>query len=353
MSTSRTRITAIAVAALAAGCGGGGGGDSGGGGYAGPPPPAYVLISAANQDTVARASFASVAPFLNVPVVPVASGAAVRSGLAPLALRALGTPGIKSPPPPAGTARALAQLQATYACQVSGSWTVVWDDRDNNGTMSAGDSVSMSFSKCNDGGGSVVDGGLGMSIASYLATPTTEDITGSMTFQALTTVDASGTYWMNGGVAFQLAAKTDPGGDELFGSYTVTTSSLSVGQQSAIGGLSDTFTYRAGYTASDRDYSSKVVGVPSWEVITASGSFGTQTLGGDLSLATAVPFKSVFTYPTGDIFPTEGAMTATGLNNTRLGVSATTTVQARMDLCDDGDGVWEASKTVSWDWVMR
>jgi hypothetical protein len=157
---------------------------------------------------------------------------------------------------------------------------------------------------------------------------------------------------MNGTVAFQLGAKTDPNGDELFGSYTVAVGGMTVGTQSAVGGLSDTFTYRAGYTASDRDFSSRVAGVPSWEVITASGTFGAQSLNGDLALATPTPFKAVFTDSTGDIFPTEGVMTATGLNNTRVGLSATATVQVRMDMCDDGDGVWEASKMVDWDWLM-
>jgi hypothetical protein len=213
--------------------------------------------------------------------------------------------------------------------------------------------MSMSFSKCDDGVGPVIDGGLGMTITSYVATPTTEDTTGSMTFQSLTTVDSMGTYSMNGGVAFQLSATTSARGDELFGSYTVASSGLTVGRQSASGGLSDTFTYRAGYAASDPDFSSKVAGVPSWEVISASGSFGTQTLGGDLSLATAVPFKSVFTDPTGDIFPTEGQLTSTGRNNTKLGLSATATTLVRMDMCDDGDNTWEASKMVNWEWLLQ
>lgn len=352
MSTSRTRITAIAVAVLAAGCGGGGDSGGGGGDYVGPPPATYVLITAANQDIVARASLASIVPFLNVPIMSTASASAARGGLAPLAMRALDASSTRSAAPSAGMARTLSQLQATYPCRVSGTWTLAWDDRDNNGAMSAGDSIWTTYSKCDDGYGSVVDGGMNMSIASYMATATTEDFTGAMAFQALTTVDATGTYWMNGGVAFQISAKMDANGDELFGSYTVTTSGLSVGTQSTVGGLSDTFTYRAGYTASDRDFSSRVAGVASWEVITASGSFGTQTLGGDLVLATPTPFKGVFTDATGDIFPVEGVMTATGLNSTRVGLSATGTVQVRMDLCDDGDGAWEASKMVDWDWLM-
>ncbi len=60
MWTSRSPFAAAAVAALVAACGGGG--DDGAVNPQPPPAPTYVKISAANQDTVARASFTSVMP---------------------------------------------------------------------------------------------------------------------------------------------------------------------------------------------------------------------------------------------------------------------------------------------------
>lgn len=350
MSTSRTRITAIAVAVLSAACGGGG---DGGGSAPAPQPPTYVVISSANQDTVARASLASIMPFLNVPSTGTAtSDATLRSGVTRLALRSLDAAS-KPTPTAAGMARVLAQYRATYPCEVAGTWTASWDDKDNNGALSAGDSMSMTFAKCDDGLGGVVDGGMAIAFATYSETPTTEDMTGTMAFQAMTTVDSTGSFSMNGEVGFHMNQTITSTGLDVLGSFTVGSGGLTASKQGVAGGLSDTFVYRAGYSVSDRDFSSRVPGVSSWEVISVSGSFGTQSLGGDLSLATTVPFKSVFTNPAGDIFPTEGQMTATGHLNTKLGVSATASTQARMDLCDDGDNTWEASKMVTWDWLLQ
>jgi len=192
MSTSRTRITAMTVAVLSAACGGGG--DGGSSAPPAPQPPTYVLISSANQDTVARASLASVMPFLNVPATPAAaSDVKATGGLTQLALRSVRS-ATRPTPTPAGMARALAQYQATYPCQVAGTWTAAWDDKDNNGTLSAGDSMSMTFNRCDDGIGPVISGGLGMTLATYSETPTSEEMTGTMTFQAMTTSSSSGSF---------------------------------------------------------------------------------------------------------------------------------------------------------------
>ncbi len=353
MRTYRTSFTAIAVAILAVACGGGG---DGGGGDVTPPPPTSVLISAANQDTVSRASLASIMPFLNVPVAagaPQASAPAPRGGLTQLALRSVKSSVVQTAPTPAGMARALAQSQVTVDCAISGSWTAVLDDRDNNATISAGDSMSVTFYQCVDDPGSVINGGLAMVIGGYSQTPAAEDMSGSMTFQSLTMTDTAGSFSMNGGVAFRIIETQTADGSDMLGSYTVASGGLTVSKQGGSDGFSDTFSYRAGYAVSDRDFTSKVPGAASWEVISANGTFGSATLGGDLSLTTMTPFRSVFTDPTGDIFPTEGQLFAIGRGNTKLGLTATETVYVRMDMCDDGDGVWEASKMVTWDWMFQ
>jgi hypothetical protein len=190
-------------------------------------------------------------------------------------------------------------------------------------------------------------------IASYSLTPSAEDMSGSMTFQSLTMADPTGSFSMNGGFSFRLTATETAEGTDMLGSYTVAGVGLTVSKQTGSGGLSDSFTYRAGYSVSDRDFTSRVQGVASWEVISASGSFGSTMLGGDLSLTTTTPFRSVYTDPTGDIFPTDGQLIATGRNNTKLGLTATETVLVRTDMCDDGDDAWEATKMVTWDWLLE
>lgn len=364
MWTSRSRYTAMAVAVLAAACGGGG---DDGGGYVAPPPSTLVQISAANQDTVARASFASVMPFTSVPVLATSpsqglatkaqagdsSAGSGHGGLAQLALRAVKFGDRQATPIPAGMARPLAQAQQTFPCAVSGAYTVIANDMDNSGSITAGDSVSISFSQCDDDLGFTFNGGMGMTIATYSATAVAEDLAGSMTFQSLTMADQGESFSLNGGAAFHVNATVTASGLDMLGSYTVASGGLTVVRQGGMAGLSDTFSYRTGYTVSDRDFSSTVQGVSSWEVITANGDFGSQALGGDLSLATAPPFRSVYTDPDGDIFPTEGQLIATGRNNTKIGLTATQTVQVRLDMCDDGDNTWEASKMVNWDWLLQ
>jgi len=257
---------------------------------------------------------------------------------------------------PAGMARPLAQHQGTYPCQVSGTTTVTWDDKDNNGSITGGDTISISFSQCNDDLGWIFNGGMGMAIATYAATEAVEDLTGSMNFQSLTMVDVvdqEASFSLNGGVSFRINTTLTATGLDMLSSYSVASGGLTVAKRGGAAGLSDTFSYRAGYAVSDRDFVSSAPGVPSWEVISASGDFGSQALGGDLSLSTAPPFRSVYTDPYGDIFPTEGQLIATGRDNTKLGLTATQTVQVRMDMCDDGDNTWEASKMVNWDWLFQ
>jgi len=361
MWTSRTAFTAIAVAVLATACGGGG--DDG---TPVPQGPTLVRISAANQDTVARASTASIVVFTGVPAFASspspglakaarAEGASALSGhggLAQLVLRAVDFGARQTASPPTGMARPLAQYQQTEPCLVSGTMTVAWDDKDNNGNITAGDTVSAMFNQCDDGDGQTVNGGMGLAIATYTETQTALDITGSATFQSLAMLDAGESFTLNGGAAFQFNVTITAGGIDMLGSFTVANSGLTAVKQGGTTGLSDTFSYRAGFGVSVRDFAATAQGVPSSEVITASGDFGSQALGGDLRLSTTTPFKSVFTDPEGDIFPTEGQLLVNGGDGTRLRLTATLTAQVQMDMSDDSDADWEYSKMVDWPWLL-
>ena len=348
MSAFRTSFTAIAAAMLAVACGGGGGGD--GGGSVIPPPPTDVLISAANQDAVARASVASIMPFVNVPVAPGAeqASAVAPGGLTQLALRSIKSSVRQSTPTADGMARPLALLQEDLPCAISGTFTAVLDDKDNNGTISAGDSISMLFNGCVDEIGSTINGGLGMAILSYSLSPVAEDMMEAMTFQALTLVDPTGSFSMSGGFSFTITVRQTADGSRLNGSYVIgSTGGLTVSKQGGSGGLPDTFTYN-GYTVDVSTFIPSVSGARS-ETINANGKFRSDALGGELNLRTISGFTSNYTDATSEIYPLTGQLIATGRNNTALGLTATGTVQARMDMCDDGDGAWEASKMMPWD----
>lgn len=364
MWRSRSLFTAVAVAALVAACGGDG---DDGAVSPQPPPPTYVKISAANQDAVARASVASITAFLGVPAINETASPALaktaqagatstlarQGGLTHLALRAFHVASGQATAAPAGMARPLAQLPPeTVRCSVSGTLTLILDDKDNNLRLTVGDTVSISFSQCDDGDG-LVNGGMALAIATLSQTPTAEDVTGSVTFQSLDIVNGQFSYLLNGGAAFRFTATLKTGGDELFASFTVASGGLTVTKRAVVaGGLSDLFSYRAGYAVSVREFMSTVPGVPSSEIFTASGDFGSQSLGGDLTLSTTTPFKSVFTDPTGDIFPNEGQLLVSGLDGTKLRLTATQTVQVLMEMSDDSDAEWEYSKLVDWGWLL-
>jgi hypothetical protein len=354
----------VAVAALVAACGGDG---DDGAVNPQPPPPTYVKISAANQDAVARASVSSIGAFLGVPVINESASPALaktaqagatsapgrHGGLTHLALRAFHVASGQATAAPTGMARPLAQLPPEIVpCMVSGTLTLILDDKDNSKTLTVGDTVSISFSQCDDGDGKV-NGGMALTIATLSLTTTAEDMTGSVTFQSLDIVNGQFSYLVNGGAAFRFTVTLKPDGEELFASFTVASGGLSVTKRAVIaGGLSDSFSYRAGYTVSERDFSATAQGVPSSEIFTASGDFGSQSLGGDLTLSTITPFKSVYTDPNGDIFPTEGQLLVSGGDGTKLRLTATPTVQVLMETSDDSDDAWEYSKTVTWDWLL-
>jgi hypothetical protein len=253
----------------------------------------------------------------------------------------------------AGMARPLAQLPPeTVRCTVSGTSTTIVDDKDNSRTLTLGDTVSISFSQCNDGDGPV-NGGMALTIATLSLTSTSEDVTGSITFQSLDIVSGQFSYLLNGGAAFRFTVTLKAGGEEEFASFTVASGGLTVAKRAVLaGGLSDSLSYRAGYSVSERDFYSNVQAVPSSEIFTASGDFGSQSLGGDLTVSTTTPFKSVYTDPDGDIFPSEGQLLVSGGDGTKLRLTATPTVQVLMEMSDDADADWEYSKFVDWGWLL-
>lgn len=351
MWTSRSRYTAIAAALLAAACGGGG--DDG---PAPPPPPSLVKITMTNQDSVVRASIASLLPFVSVPVLNASPspervttamphGTAQGAGLNEFVRHAIG---LATKPMPADVVRALTRYEGTDNCAVSGTVKVAWDDNDESSSLSAGDSLTITYTQCSETPGTSVNGVMGMSLATVSISPTVQDVTGSMSFQSLAMLDQGAGLTLNGGLGFRLTDTLLSNGIDSIGTYTVGSSLTAI----ATGGLADTFSYRAGYSVTERDFAPSMPGIATTEAISASGRFGSAALGGDLDLATLQPFKSSYITTEGDIFPTEGQMTATGLDNTRVSLTATKTVQVQMDVCDDGDGEWEATKMVDWDWLL-
>lgn len=337
------------LAAILLGACGGGGGD---GGTVIPPPaePPLVQISLTNQDTVARASVASILPITSVSSVGVTpSAAAERSALMHLTIKALNSGVVRHASAQPGMARALATATVTEQCPAGGTMTITVNDADDSGSLTPGDSMAMSFVQCRDAATSSIDGGMTFAFSSVSMTATTLDAVGSMAFQQLVMIDDAASFSLNGGVSFSINETQVTNGVRDIGSYTIADAGLTVSNSGSAAGYVDTFTYRAGYTVTEEDFTPNVAGVFGTSVMTAAGNFHSSMLGGDLSLTTPQRFR--LAEP--DENPAEGQLMVAGMSNTKLGLTAVSNAQIRIDVCDDGDNAWESTKTVDWSLVMQ
>lgn len=169
------RSGALALAALVAACGGGGGG-GGDDGTTVVVPSGPRSVSASAGADVSSTNFGTLSP----PMVRAVLGGSANGLISPLQAddrsRALATgPG---PAWPGGTMlawlrhlpdpsrkRAAAVSSEVLPCELSGSITVRFDDADNNGTPSRGDSLQFTAVDCVDGFGlPAANGGFTMNL---------------------------------------------------------------------------------------------------------------------------------------------------------------------------------------------
>jgi hypothetical protein len=347
MRTFCSRTLAIAAAVLLAACGGGGDG-------APPPPPSQVRITMANQDAVTLTSLVAVSAFDGLPgihiatapapVRPAQAGAATsahRAGLTHTLIQALGTQ--LRATAPVDLVRPL-DAGANVPCGVSGSVDMTLADRDNSGTMSPGDVLSMAFNQCVYVPGSSYNGLMALTFATVTAGTSGFDVTGTMIFQQLAMIDGSLSLTMTGVTNAHLAEVHVVNGANELGNYTATADGLALVVNAP--GYADRIAYSPGFNYVETGFVAAAgSGLVDQGTLRAGGEFRSDALGGTLMLATVSDFRFDSTVD----YPLEGQMTATGLDNTMLGLAATGGPQARIDVCDDGDGVWEATRIVDWD----
>lgn len=346
MRTFCSRTLALAAAALLVACGGGGDGT--------PPPPSQVRITMANQEAVTLTSLTAVSAFDGLPgihiavapgpVRPAQAGAATtayRAGLTHTLIQALGTQ-LRSTAP-ADAVRAL-DAGASVPCGVSGSVDMTLADRDNGGTMSPGDVLSMAFNQCVYVPGSSYNGLMALTFATVSANASGFDVTGTMEFRQMAMIDGPLSLTLTGMTNAHLAEVHVAKGANELGDYTVTADGLTLVVNAP--GYADGIAYSPGFNYNETGFvAAPGSGLLDQGTIRASGEFRSDQLGGTLMLATATDFR----FDSSVDYPLEGQMTATGLDNTMLGLAATGGPQARIDVCDDGDGVWEATRMVDWD----
>lgn len=332
-------------------CGGGGGGGS--------PAPELAQISAANQDTAARAMAFAVMDAIGAPdilaAVPMAqkSAAATKvarsqeapAGIRALALRAVRLTRASASTPSGDTARPLAVSSTIEPCYLGGSFTVAIDDRDNSSSPTPGDAITLTFLQCRDYVDVVMNGSMIIALSSLSSTATTLNMGFTLTFQELSTIAGASSSALDGvtAVTYDETALTE--GTRASMALRIEGSGMTVRVNQP--GYFDTLTYNAGYELTSVAFIPAAGSALTGSVTgSLNGTFGSTLLAGKIALTTATS-ENFVKFDIED-FPHQGRVSANGRSNSALRITALDAAQVRIELDANGDGAYEATRDVGW-----
>jgi len=327
-----TSVLAMFAAVALSACGGDGG-DSTAPPPPPPPPTSQAAITGSNQDSVAHASVIAGLSISNVQSASSGGGTLATASSAMGRLNALFASGgarrlVASAMAP--SARPAAVTTDTQPCAFAGTVTSAFDDKDNNGVLSVGDVITVTFAQCSDVSGSSINGAM---------TITTTSVTSDTQFAAtvavshLTAVEGSLTASLDGAMALTEVDSATQSQTTL----TVAASGLTAAITSST--YSDTITYGQGFAVDETDDS-----VQASSTATISGTISAASLGGSVTLATVTPIVAFFD----DDFASSGQLAVTGANASKLLMTILDATQVREQLDANGDGVYEGDTTVAW-----
>lgn len=332
--TTATRLSSLALATLAlAGCGGGGGGDA---------PPGNIDVTAANQDALTRASMVAVQGGLTGSSLGIAGGGQASPAAAGAGLRRLLAATLTAGPSGGRKAIAAVSPPQTLDCAVSGTATGTLDDRDNTGTVTVGDVLSLSFNACSDVAGEVLNGSMSATYTQIVQAP--------LTVGAVVAVANLGFSQAN------YNASIDGGFHLTYAEPSATTSTIRVVVPNALAlrastpAYSDTVTLLDGYTVDSR-YDADALppgsNIPGRTTSTATGAVASTVAGGFVRVTTLQPMVQYDIDP----YPRSGQLDVVGKNGSLQAVVLSTS-QVQIDLDADGNGVFDGSKVVAWDQLL-
>lgn len=230
---------------------------------------------------------------------------------------------------------------ASYACSVSGSYTVSVNDADNSGTITAGDSFSETDNNCNEGSGTT-NGTLGFRVnalsGSYGAAQSTVSIT--MSFSNLNLVSGAYTAAMNGSIT---VAGTKTGTN----AFTQSVSAGSFSVSATYGSLTRSVTlsnYSASETRTPDNTYTYLSSISASGTLTSSGFNGTQAV--TFSTPSALIRRGT------DSYAYTGIWKITGANNSALRLTALSNTLVQLELDANGDGTFENTSTVAWNTLL-
>jgi hypothetical protein len=326
----------IATTLLLAACGGGGGGGGGETSVSIDVPTEPLTITDANAEAVAGSVVDTqdfvVSQIESPDLIPVLAAGTLKAEQGNLSfdLKSFSEDIVQrviaADPSPATTVTVGVITSESQPCGVGGSVSFTFNDADDSTELSAGDSLSVDFLRCDDGSGIEIDGGISLTIGSLVLDTNTNEplaLDWTFTFSALSVVGGGETLLLDGGYQLSLAydPSTDQGnfsfsGTRLAASFTspseveafaLTNFSISYLEDS----FNQTYVYDADYTLASTDIDG-VVTVVTDPVFTGTLDFST--------------------IPAEPNYPETGVLVAQGANGTSVQLDAATNNVATVEL---------------------
>jgi hypothetical protein len=235
----------------------------------------------------------------------------------------------------------LGLITETENCAAGGTVTGVLDDRDNTGTVTSGDLLTVTFAQCRPNATDLIDGSVAATYSVVQASPGFASATATVTYTQLQASSTEGSFFINGSFSYNL---------NRFGS--VFTAQLSIGVNGLTAGVTgsnynDTVTLHAGYTVTaTRDPAALPPGsaTPGLGTLTVNGAISATSIGGTIVISTPVTIRQYDIDP----FPREGQLQVRGVNNGLLVLTVLSTSTVRVQLDANADGTFEVDKNVAW-----
>lgn len=212
-------------------------------------------------------------------------------------------------------------VQKTVPCDV-GTVNVSWNDADNSGNLSSGDTFTMTFNSCTINSlSTTINGTLGLTQLVLTGTPgvtTAWSIAADFSFNNVSVQQGSTAGRLDGDMAFRLSTS-----DSITDSGSVSGSSLTVVQNGRTATLSG---YRINYTE-DTNTAAYTLSI--------DGNVYDSKLGGTVQVTTTQAFSGTdITAGT----PDTGSLTITGANNTSVMLTAQGGGNVQLQIDSNGDG---------------
>ena len=317
----RNLMLAVITLAFVAGCGGSGGSD---GGVIQPVPTSeLVTITSDNATTIAGVvaqqvlddSLFGTLTETGLPVASAGPGAAV-------ALSSL-----SAVPLPANMLAAQSTLQD---CAIDGTVDVTIEIA-NSVTISPGDRFAFQFNACDDGTGSVLNGGLILTVTDFEGDPTGEQflLGVSMELNAFQVTQDGNVTGASGTISVEIDSTMPP-----ITTITVSAATLSTthdGVTETVTGMTITVTENGGT-------------VPASVTVETSFRISSPRLGGDVIVSTSISLQSA-----GEGYPFTGQLEITAAGDTGIVIIALDSDTARLEIDIDGDG--EPDEVIDLTWV--